>query len=75
MGGGELVRDFLQADLVDQIHLGLMPVLLGEGIPFFPPGFPQREFSLVENRSYDKGVIRLVYKRFRKHARSKEITK
>ena len=72
MGGGELVRDFLQADLVDEIHLGIMPVLLGEGIPLFPPCFPQREFSLIENKSYDKGVIRLVYKRLRPKARSKE---
>ena len=66
MGGGELARDFLQADLVDEIHLGLMPILLGEGIPLFPPGFAQREFSLTENNTYDKGVIRLVYKRIRK---------
>jgi dihydrofolate reductase len=63
MGGGELVRDFLRADLVDEIHLGIVPVLLGEGIPLFPPGFPQRDFALVENKAYDKGVVRLQYKR------------
>lgn len=40
MGGGELSRDFLIADLVDEIHLGIIPVLLGEGIPLFPSGFP-----------------------------------
>jgi dihydrofolate reductase len=29
MGGGELARDFLKADLVDQLYLGIVPVLLG----------------------------------------------
>jgi dihydrofolate reductase len=27
MGGGELARDFLKADLVDQLHLGIVPYL------------------------------------------------
>jgi dihydrofolate reductase len=44
MGSGELARDFLKADLVDELYLGMVPVLIGAGIPLFPPGFPQREF-------------------------------
>ena len=66
MGGGELAREFLRADLVDEIRLGIMPVLLGEGIPLFPSGFPQREFSLTECRSYSKGMVSLVYQRRRR---------
>lgn len=65
MGGGELARDFLRADLVDELHLGVVPVLLGEGIPLFPGGFPQRDFTLVENKTYSKGLIALRYKRRR----------
>jgi dihydrofolate reductase len=41
MGGGELGREFLKADLVDEIYLGIVPPLLGEGIPLFPSGFSQ----------------------------------
>jgi dihydrofolate reductase len=63
MGGGELARDFLKADLVDELYLGIVPVLLGEGIPLFPSGFPQRNFSLVENKTYSKGMIALRYQR------------
>jgi dihydrofolate reductase len=59
MGGGELARDFLKADLVDELYIGMVPVLIGEGIPLFPPGFPQREFSLVENKTHSKGLIAL----------------
>jgi dihydrofolate reductase len=65
MGGGELARAFLQADLVDGLYLGIVPVLLGEGIPLFPSGFPQRDFALVENKTYSKGLIALKYKRSR----------
>jgi dihydrofolate reductase len=63
MGGGELAREFLKADLVDQLYLGIVPVLLGEGIPLFPSGFPQRDFKLVENQTYSKGLIALTYQR------------
>jgi dihydrofolate reductase len=71
MGGGELARDFLKADLVDELNLGIIPVLLGKGIPLFPAGFPQRNFTLLENKAYSKGMIELKYKRVRKQAQRK----
>jgi dihydrofolate reductase len=66
MGGGELAREFLKADLIDEIYLGIVPLLLGEGIPLFPNGFPQRDFSLIENKTFSKGMIALKYARARK---------
>ena len=65
MGGGELARDFLIADLVDELYIGVVPTLLGEGLPLFPSGFPQRDFALVENKTFSKGLIALKYKRVR----------
>src|SRR5262249_10339089 len=65
MGGGEIAREFLKADLVDELYLGIVPVLIGEGIPLFPPGFPQRDFELIENKTFSKGLIALRYKRAR----------
>src|SRR5207245_5567977 len=65
MGGGELSRDFLKADLVDELQLGIVPVLLGEGIPLFPSGFPQRDFTLVDNTAYSQGLIALLLERRR----------
>lgn len=65
MGGGEIARDFLKADLVDELHLGVVPVLLGEGLPLFPSGFPQRNFELMENKTFSQGLISLKYKRVR----------
>ena len=71
MGGGELGRDFLRADLVDELYLGVVPVLLGEGIPLFPSGFPQRNFALIENKTFSKGLIALKYRRMRSRAKRK----
>jgi dihydrofolate reductase len=64
-GGGELTRSFLQEDLVDELYLGIGPVLLGDGIPGFPAPFPQREFRLTECKSYANGSIGLRYERVR----------
>jgi dihydrofolate reductase len=63
MGGGELARAFLKADLVDELHIGVAPILLGSGIPLFPGGFPQRTFELVENKTYSRGLITVRYRR------------
>jgi dihydrofolate reductase len=65
MGGGEIARDFLKADLVEELHLGVVPVLLAEGLPLFPSGFPQRNFELIENKTFSRGLISLKYKRLR----------
>jgi dihydrofolate reductase len=65
MGGGQLAREFLKEDLVDQLYLGVVPVLLGEGIRLFPSGFPQREFVLVGNKAYAQGMVELRYERAR----------
>jgi dihydrofolate reductase len=59
------MRAFLQDDLVDELYLGVVPILIGEGIPAFPNGFPQREFTLTENKTFSKGLIALRYERIR----------
>jgi len=63
MGGGELTREFLREDLLDEMYLGVVPVLIGDGIAAFPSGFPQRDFALVENKTYSRGLIALRYER------------
>jgi len=65
IGGGELTREFLKEDLVDELYLGIVPVLIGEGIPMFAAGFPQREFTLTESETFSGGLIALKYKRVR----------
>jgi len=64
-GGGQLCRSFLQEDLVDELFIGLSPILLGDGIPGFPGKFPQRDFKLTECKSYSDGSVGLRYERMR----------
>ena len=64
-GGGQLCCSFLQEDLVNELHLGVGPVLLGDCIPGFPGKFPQREFKLTECKSYANGSVGLRYERVR----------
>ena len=64
-GGGGLGRSFLEADLVDEMFIGVGPVLLGDGIPGFPGKFPQRDFRLTECKSYSNGSVGLRYERIR----------
>jgi len=72
MGGGEIAREFLKEDLVDELYLGIAPVLLGEGIPLFPSGFPERKFELTENKTYSQGLVALKYERARSAAKPKK---
>ena len=69
-GGGELLRSLLEADLVDRIEVGLIPVLLGGGIPLLPPPAGRTMLKLRKQRVYEKtGSIGLEYDIVRNHAR------
>jgi dihydrofolate reductase len=74
-GGGVLTREFLKEDLVDELYLGIVPVLIGEGIPLFAPGFPQREFTLTESKTYSGDLVALRYARAKDAAEAKSTDK
>jgi dihydrofolate reductase len=57
--GGVLIRSFLDADLVDDITLSVIPVLLGEGIPLF--GGVERRLKFASSRSFPSGLVQLCY--------------
>jgi dihydrofolate reductase len=64
MGGGELVRAFLELDLIDEVGIGVVPKLIGAGLPLFPGGFPERHFRLTETKQYGP-MMGLEYERVR----------
>jgi dihydrofolate reductase len=61
-GGGELAREALKAKLVDEVKLGVTPILIGDGLPAFPPGFPETDLELVECTQYKGGILGLTYR-------------
>ena len=61
VGGGELIRSFLDARLVDEVTVSVHPLVLGSGTPLFPPGSKRHKLRLLEQRRYDSGLAQLTY--------------
>jgi len=62
VGGGELVRQCLDAGLVDDIIVAIHPILLGEGLPFVAPGTVRTPLALTAERRYPSGLVQLSYR-------------
>ncbi len=60
-GSAELTDSLLQAGLVDELLIGVAPVILGEGTPLFKPASAPRPLDLVETRATDTGGVLLRY--------------
>jgi hypothetical protein len=41
------------------IVLSIVPLLLGGGIPLFPPPLPELEFELLSVQSFESGLVQL----------------
>lgn len=61
-GGGLLFRSLAAAGLVDAVEVAVFPVLLGGGIPLFPPPATQIKLKLTSQKTYEKtGIVGLEY--------------
>jgi dihydrofolate reductase len=61
-GGGELFHSLLEADLVDGVDVGVIPVLLGGDIPLLPSPSRRTKLKLRNHRIYEKsGIVGLEY--------------
>lgn len=61
-GGGVLVSEFLKADLIDTYIIGIIPTLLGQGIPLFVGR--HEEWPLHLDKTFiEDGMVILQYSR------------
>ena len=61
-GGGLLFGSLIDAQLVDTVEVGIMPVLLGSGIPLLPPRAKNTKLKLTSHKIYEKtGIVGLEY--------------
>jgi dihydrofolate reductase len=61
-GGASFARALIAADLIDEYHLVIHPVVLGRGLAIFS-GLPQsRDLALVESKSFPKGAVANIYR-------------
>tara|TARA_B100000678_G_C18186325_1_gene493378 strand:- start:732 stop:1265 length:534 start_codon:yes stop_codon:yes gene_type:complete len=61
VGGSRLTKDFLQQNLADEIVLSIMPVILGDGLPFFDHIGTERQLHLKDSTAYKDGMVELRY--------------
>jgi dihydrofolate reductase len=62
-GGAATIRQYLEAGLIDELHIAVAPVLLGKGEPLFAGlDLPALGFEVVENAAGD-GAMHAVLRR------------
>jgi dihydrofolate reductase len=61
IGGAELASQAIEAQLVDECHLFIHPVIVGRGKPAFQTAL-QVHLELLDTRRFDTGVIYLRYR-------------
>jgi dihydrofolate reductase len=59
-GGGVLFRSLLDAGLVDEVGVAVMPVLLGGGVPLLAAG-GRAKLRLTGSKIYQSGIVSLEY--------------
>lgn len=60
-GGGVLFRNLLDLQVVDTVELGVMPILLGGGIPLLLQGDRRQPLRLTSSKSLPSGILTLKY--------------
>jgi dihydrofolate reductase len=60
--GGNVIRQFLAAGLIDDITLSIIPVVLGDGIRLFDAGTGEHRLRLDEHRAFATGLVQLRYR-------------
>jgi dihydrofolate reductase len=61
-GSVSVVRQLLDAGLLDELHLFVHPATAGSGLRLFDEGAPARYLTLVSARTFETGVLYLVYR-------------
>ena len=65
--GGMTIRQFLQANLIQRMHITRVPILLGTGISLFSSNddddvsYGQLNLKHISTKSYDNGFVTTVY--------------
>jgi dihydrofolate reductase len=62
-GGPTVVRDFLKAGFIDQLHVGITPILLGRGIRLWEDLRELESGYAVSSEVAESGIIHVTFKR------------
>jgi dihydrofolate reductase len=61
-GSATTVRWLLREGLLDELHLLVHPIVVGDGMArLFPPDQPQTKLELMSSERFETGVVYLTY--------------
>jgi dihydrofolate reductase len=61
MGGGEIIAAFLDDGAIDEFMIGVIPIIIGEGIPLIAPRHRDVPLRLESAKPFPDGVVMLRY--------------
>ena len=61
VGGGNVVSQYVDAGLLEEVLVTVTPVVLGEGKPLFDRRVPGGPMQLLGTRTWDTGMVELRY--------------
>lgn len=61
VGGGAVAGECLRRGLADEVRYSILPVLIGDGIPFFDRLKRDVSLHLLDVTAYESGVVELRY--------------
>jgi dihydrofolate reductase len=61
VGGPTLAKAFIHANLADEIRLSVLPIILGDGLPFLSQVGQELPLHLKDVTAYKNGMLDLVY--------------
>ena len=61
VGGGGVASQFAEAGRLDEVHVTVVPVVLGAGKPLFERRLPSGSMQLTGTRAFENGMVELRY--------------
>jgi dihydrofolate reductase len=61
MGGGEIIRSFLDEDAIDEFIITVVPTFIGDGIPLIAPRHREVPLRVVSLQQFPDSVVQLHY--------------
>lgn len=62
-GGATFLSSLFKAELVDEMHLIVNPIIIGNGMPVFRDIAKEQDFNLVKATPFDCGIVVLHYRK------------
>jgi dihydrofolate reductase len=61
VGGGQINEVLLHAGLIDVLLVSIHPTVLGEGRPLFAGRSTRQDFTLINSKTFETGLVQLTY--------------